>query len=179
MTLARDLARRLARRLIDHGSNRLRRTRPEWADAMEAESSYLASDSGRLRWAAGCAVASYRVPQGVEDRVYPAALALGVALMTAYQWTADEGLLTLAVLSLLGAALGVVEPRRSLVSGLLVGLVVAGVNAFETLSGVRPAYEGAVHSLQHDAKWLVLVAPSLLASAIGGFAGLKLRSARM
>jgi hypothetical protein len=58
-------------------------------------------------------------------------------------------------------------------------LVVAGVNAFETLTGVRPAYEDVAHSLQHDAKWLVLVAPALLAAAVGGYAGLKLRSARM
>jgi hypothetical protein len=172
-------ARALARRLLDYGSNRLRRKRPEWADAMEAEALHLESDAERLRWAAGCAVASYRAPQGRASLAYPAALTLSVALMTAYQWTVDEGLLTLAILILLGAALGLVEPRRSLVSGLLIGLVVAGVNAFETLTGVRPAYEDVVHSLGHDAKWLVLVAPSLIAAAAGGYAGLKLRSARI
>jgi hypothetical protein len=106
-------------------------------------------------------------------------LTLSVALMTACQWSVDEGVLTLAVLTLLGLALGLVEPRRPLVSGLLVGLVVAGVNVFETLTGVRPAYEDASHSLQHDAKWLVLVAPALFAATVGGYAGLKLRSKRM
>ncbi len=179
MTLAQNLARRLARRLLDHGSHRLRRKRPQWADAMEAEASYVETDSEQLRWAAGCALASYRAPKGLEGLAYPAALTLSLALMTAYQWSMDEGLFTLVVLTLLGMALGLVEPRRPLVSGVLVGLVVAGVNAFETLTGVRPAYEDVAHSLQHDAKWLVLVAPALLAAAVGGYAGLKLRSARM
>jgi hypothetical protein len=178
MTLARDLSRRLARHLLDHGSNRLRRTRPQWAQAMEAEALYLANDGDRLRWAAGCALASYRAPQGLDALIYPAALLLGLALMTAYQWTVDEGLLTVAVLAVLGAALGLIAPRRSVVSGVLIGLVVAGVNAFETISGVRPAYEDTAHSLVHDAKWLVLVAPSLIAAAFGRYAGLKLRSAR-
>jgi len=59
----------------------------------------------------------------------------------------------------------------------LIGLVVAGVNAFETLPGVRPASEDVAHNLRHDAKWLVLVAPALSAAAVGRYAGLKLRSA--
>jgi hypothetical protein len=120
-------------------------------------------------------IATYRASEGLTGASYYAALAIGVAIMTAYQWSADESLMTVAVLSLIGLTLGALEPRRAWVSGLLVGLVVTGVNAFETLSGVRPPYEDAAHSLMHDARWLVLLAPALAASTAGGLARRKLR----
>jgi hypothetical protein len=169
------LLRWLAARLLAHGSSRLGREKSQWADAMAGEAAYIATDEERLRWAAGCAIASYRASEGLTGASYYAALAIGVAIMTAYQWSADESLMTVAVLSLIGLTLGALEPRRAWVSGLLVGLVVTGVNAFETLSGVRPPYEDAAHSLMHDARWLVLLAPALAASTAGGLARRKLR----
>jgi hypothetical protein len=170
------LSRWLAARLMAHGLSRLGRRQPQWAQAMAGEAAYIATDDERLRWAAGCAIASYRASEGPAVAVYCAAVAIGVALMTAYQWSADESMTTVAVLTAIGLALGALEPRRVRVSGLLVGLVVAGVNAFETLTGVRPPYEDAAHTLIHDARWLVLLAPSLAAATAGGFARSTLRS---
>ena len=174
MRVEADAKRRLADLLLSHATNRLRRRHPEWADAMASESSALLGDD-RLRWSAGCAVASYRAPGALDWIAYPAALLVGVMLMSAYQWSADESLRTVAVLTIIGAALGVLQPRRALVSGGAVGLVVAAVNGFETITGVRPAYETTAHSLLHDARWTILIAPALIASVVGGFAGRKLR----
>ena len=165
--------RRLGTLLLGHAENRLRRRHPDWADAMASESASLGSDDEQLRWSAGCAIASYRAPGAFDWAVYPATLGAGVALMVAYQWTVDESLQTVAVVSLLGLLLGVLQPRRSLLSGAMVGLVVVAVNVFETISGFRPAYETTAHSLLHDARWIVLVPPALIASVVGGFVGRK------
>ncbi len=168
--------RRLAVLLLGHAENRFRRKHPEWADAIASESASLGSDEELLQWSAGCAVASYRAPGAFDWAAYPAMLGVGIALMAAYQWTVDESLQTVAVVSLLGLALGVLRPRRNLISGATVGLVVVAVNVFETISGLRPSYETTAHSLLHDARWIVLVAPALIASMIGGYAGGRLRS---
>ena len=71
--------------------------------------------------------------------------------------------------------LGVLQPRRFWISGAAIGLVVAAVNTFETISGVRPAYETYQHTFLHDARWAVLVAPALIASGVGGCLGRTLR----
>ena len=96
---------------------------------------------------------------------------LAVAAMALYQWSADEGPITLSILAAL--ALGILRPSRFLVSGAAVGLVVCAVNSFETFSGVRPAYELHQHSWAHDLRWLTLIAPALLSSALGRQVGLK------
>jgi hypothetical protein len=166
----------LAKRLLGHAAGRLRRQRPDWADAMMRENSELASDDERLRWSSGCAYASYRTADAWDRIAYSAALMAGVALMSVYQWSADESLGTVAVICLIGFALGLLEPRRSLISGAAVGAVVAAVNGFETLTGLRPAYETRVHSLLHDARWTFLIAPALIACVIGSYVGRKLRS---
>jgi hypothetical protein len=178
MTVGAGAKHRVAALLMGHAASRLRLKRPEWADAMVNEGSALLSDDERLRWSAGCAAACYRAPGGLDWAIYPAALGAGVALMAAYQWSADESPRTVAVLGLIGAALGVLQPRRFWISGAVIGLVVTAVNSFETISGVRPAYETTVHSLLHDARWAVLIAPGLIASVVGGYAGRKLRSTR-
>jgi hypothetical protein len=144
---------------------------------MISETSAVARDDERLRWAAGCALASYRTQGGLDGAAYPAALLLGIAGMAVYQWSADESLRTLELLGLIGLALGVLQPGRLLISGIAIGMVVAAVNGFETISGVRPAYELRAHSLAHDARWLVLTAPALLASLTGGYVGRMLRAA--
>jgi hypothetical protein len=163
---------------MGHAASRLRRRHREWADAMASESAAILSDGERLRWSLGCALASYQAPGAFSWAVYPAMLLTGTGLMAAYQWSADESLRTVAVLSLIGLALGGLQPKRSLISGAAVGLVVTGVNGFETISGIRPAYETTVHSLLHDARWIVLIAPALIASAIGGYAGAKLQGTK-
>jgi hypothetical protein len=175
MTVNVSVKRRLADLLMSHAASRLGSQRSEWADAMARESSELFSDDERLRWSAGCVIAGYRARAALVRITYPAALVVGVMLMAAYQWNADENLGTLAVLCLIGAALGVLEPRRNLISGTAIGLVVAAVNCFETISGARPAYEATAHSLPHDARWIVLVVPALIACAAGGHAGRNFR----
>lgn len=166
---------RLAAFLMDHAARRLRGRRPDWAEAMMRESSEVASDDEHLHWSSGCAYASYRA-EAPDSFVYPAALVVGVALMSVYQWTADENLGTVAVLGLIGFALGLLEPRRSLISGATIGAVVAVVNSFETLTGLRPAYETHAHSLLHDVRWTLLIAPALIACVIGSYLGRTLRS---
>jgi hypothetical protein len=168
--------RRLADLLMGHATRRLRGQRPDWAEAMKREGASLASDDERLRWSSGCIYASYRTSGGFNGIAYPAALVVGVALMSAYQWSADESLGTVAALCLIGFALGLVEPRRNLMSGIAIGAVVAAVNSFETLTGVRPAYETRMHSLLHDARWTFLIAPAFIACLVGGYVGGKLRS---
>ena len=176
MTALRSLSDRLTELLMRHATNRLRRGRPEWADAMLNEGAALASDNERLRWAAGCAIASYRAPTVMGSAIYPAALSLGVGVMIVYEWSADESLRTLAVLGLIGLILGLVGPRRVWLSGVAVGSVVAAVSAFEALSGLRPGYETHLHTLAHCSQWLVLIAPALITSALGGFAARTLRA---
>ena len=166
----------IANLLMRHAAGRLSGKRPEWADAMANESAWLSGDHERLRWSTGCALASYRAPGAFNGAAYPAALFAGVALMTAYQWSADESLVTVAVLSLIGLVLGMLKPARNLLSGSAIGLVVAAVNSFETVSGVHPGYETRAHDLLHDARWLILLVPALIACVIGDCAGRKLRS---
>jgi hypothetical protein len=163
---------RLADFLMGHATRRLSGRRPDWAEAMRREAADLGDDE-RLLWSGGCAYASYRTVYGTA---YPAALAVGLALMSAYQWSADESLGTVAAIGLIGLALGVIEPRRSLISGTAIGVVVAVVNSFETLTGLRPAYEIKHHSLLHDARWTFLIAPALIACVIGSFIGGQFRS---
>jgi hypothetical protein len=171
-----DAKHRLAALLMRHAMIRLSRKHPEWAEAMAAESATLLSDDERLAWASGCAVASYRAPGAFDWVIYPMALLAGVTLMTAYQWSADESLKTVGILALIGLALGVLQPRRSMISGAAIGVVVALVNGFETITGLRPAYETTAHTILHDVRWAVFIIPALGASLIGRYVGQKLRS---
>jgi hypothetical protein len=114
-------------------------------------------------------LASYRAPGGLEPFGYPLALAGGVALLSAYEWRADESLVTLALLAVVGLGLGLLEPKRWLVTGLVIGSVVAAVQAFETVTQIFPAYEthrGAWRSV----RWLTLLAPALLTAVSGSYA---------
>ena len=165
-----DIRRWLADELVRRAVERMRQRRPDWAQAMMNEHHSLSGDEDQLGWAAG----SFRASLSLADLFYPVVLALGVAAMTLYQWSADESLITVMVLGLLGGTLGLVRPRLFLVSGLALGPVVAAVNGFETLSGVRPAYEAYNHSWAHDFRWLVLILPALVSSALGRWVGLKL-----
>jgi len=178
MTIAFGSKHRLADLLMGHATARLHRARPEWADAMANERAFLSADDERLRWSAGCAVASYRAPHTFDWAVYPAALFACVMVVIAYQWSADEGLGTLTVIALTGLLLGMLRPERNLISSVAIGLVVSAVNGFETISGIRPAYEIRAHDLMHDAKWLLFIAPALIACVIGDCVGRKLRSVR-
>jgi hypothetical protein len=156
--------------VIRAAAARLRRRHPEWAEAMLNEHASLPGQANPLRWALGSLQASF----AVEDGIYPPILALGVVAMALYQWSADESLITLSILSGLSLLLGILRPSRFLVSGVAVGVVVAAVNGFETASGIRPGYETHHHSWAHDLRWLVLVAPALLSSALGRQVGLRL-----
>ena len=170
-TLRRQFSEQLARLAVRH----MRARHPEWADALAAEGEAV-DERDQLRWAVGCAVASLRVSGAADVAAYPAALAAGVLALTAYQWSADESVFTIGLVSLLGLALGLLEPRRVLMSGLAVGVVVAGVNAFETITGVLPAYEAERHTLIHDLRWTLLAAPALLTAIAGRAVALRLTS---
>jgi len=176
MTISIGAKQRLADLFMDHAARRLRRQRPEWAEAMMSESTQLDCDDERLRWSSGCAHASYGTPEALHALAYPVALMAGVMLMSAYQWSADESLVTVAVICMIGVLLGLLEPRRSLISGAAIGAVVAAVNGFETLTHLRPAYEIRFHTLLHDAKWTVFIAPAVVACVVGSHAGRLLRS---
>ena len=167
---------RLSEILMGHAARRLRRDRSDWAEAMMSEAAHMGSEDERLRWSSGCACASYKTPEAVEAITYPALLILGVALLSAYQWAADESLGTVAVICMIGVVLGVLQPRRSLISGAAIGVVVAAVNGFETLTGLRPTYEIHLHSFLHDAKWTVFVAPAIVACIVGRHLGEVIRS---
>lgn len=153
----------LADQLVRAAAKRTRRRHPEWADAMLNEQASLGDTSDNIDWAFGLV----RVSFGLDASLYLLLLAFSVAAMTLYQWSADESLITVTVIIALAAMLGCVRPSRFIVSGLSVGVVVASVNAFETLSGVRPAYETYEHTWMHDIRWLWLVLPALASSALG------------
>ncbi len=153
---------RLAGTIVAMAASRLRRRHPAWAEALIAEQAHLPEPRGELAWAAG----SLRAALSLED-AYPWSLALALAAMAFYQWSADESLITLCVMTALCLMLGCLRPSRFVLSGLAVGAVVAAVNAFETLTGIRPAYEAHHHSWVHDLRWLWLIPPAVLSSALG------------
>jgi hypothetical protein len=159
----------MADALVRAAAKRLRHRHPDWADAMIAEHASLAGHRDQLGWAFGALRASYDLGGGI----YRAILLLSVMVMALYQWNVDEGFVTLLLLSGLGLMLGLLWPARFLISGLAVGVVVAAVNGFETLSGVRPTYEIYHHSLAHDFGWLLLVLPSMASSMLGRQIGLN------
>jgi hypothetical protein len=163
--------------LLASAAARMRGTREDWAEAMLAEAEICTSERDRLGWAWGCWVASVRASFGVEGIVYSASLLGGLALMTGYEWSADENRLTVIVLGLIALALGALRPRRALLSGALVGLVVTGVIGFEALSGIRPGYEARAQTLVHSLHWLILLAPALTSAAVGARIGRHLRPA--
>jgi len=156
----------LAEQLNRDAAGRMRRRYPDWADAMVSENAALAGHDDQLNWAFGAWWASLTLGE-VMEVLYPALLLAAVAAMVLYQWSADESLITLSIITGLGLVLGFLRPERFLVSGVAVGLVVAGVNIFETVSGIRPAYEVFAHSLVHDLRWLLLIAPALVGAVIG------------
>jgi hypothetical protein len=170
------LRRRVTDLLIRSAVRRTRRRYPEWADAMLNESANLRAEGERLKWAVGCFTASFRLPDTGASTLYPIGLLLGIGSMILYQWSADENLCTLLLLALNGLALGVLRPQRFLVSGLVVGSVVASVNIFEALTDIRPAYETVSHSVVHSLRWTTLVVPALLSAAVGRFLALRFRS---
>jgi hypothetical protein len=159
----------LADELVRAAAWRMRRRHPDWAQAMLSEHANLPERSDQLGWALGSLRASF----AVGDALYTPMLALGVLAMTLYQWSADESLATVSVLAALSLGLGLLRPSRFLISGVALGSVVAAVNGFETVSGVRPAYEIYNHSWAHDLRWLVLIAPAVLSSALGRQVGLR------
>lgn len=160
--------------LLRSARRRLKRRYADWGEAMAVEEEACRAGSEQLRWAVGCWAASLR--SGAPDWIgYKPALGSGLALMTAYEWSADESLVTVLVLSLIAVALGLLRPQRVIVSGTSVGMVVAAVMAFEALSGVRPAYETQEQTLGDCLRWTILLAPSLIAAMIGGEIGRRLR----
>jgi hypothetical protein len=170
MTLIDDDTRlRLARRLADHGANRLQSTYPDWAQAMRAEAEWTGAEPDSLRWAAGTAMAGYRVGPAARAGVYAIGLMAGMALMAAYQWSMDESLWTLAAIGLIAGVLGALRPDRCVTSGIAVGSVVGLVTAFEAITGVLPTYE-TYHGLAHSLVFAVLLPPGLAAAALGRLA---------
>lgn len=164
--------------LLASAAGRMQGTRAEWAEAMMAEADMCQSKRDRLRWAFGCWVASLRMSISPGAIAYSTALAAGLGLMTWYEWSADEGGVTVVVLGLITLVLGALRPRQAMISGAVLGLVVAGVIGFEALTGIRPAYEAGAQTLAHSLYWLILLAPALSAASVGGRIGRQLRGTR-
>jgi hypothetical protein len=160
--------------LLRSAAARMHRKNPDWAAAMAAEAEACSSDPERLRWAWGCWVTSLNVSGRLGWAFYGAALGAGLSLMTAYEWRADESPATLAVLCLICMLLGLLSPRRALLSGALIGSVVACVLGFEALSGIRPGYEARAQTLIHSLLWTVLLVPGLASAAMGARIGRRL-----
>lgn len=163
----------LCRRLGAHLAHRLERdatdAHADWIRAMLVEGEACADGVDRFRWLCGCWRASLGLPGALDGPAYVAALTLGVLLMIAHQWVADEGLGTLACLGAVSLTLGLIRPRRSWTSGGVIGLIVAAVLAFELVSGVRPPYEHDGQTLGECLHWSVLAIPALLAAGIGAW----------
>jgi hypothetical protein len=166
---------RLADLLTRMAAARLRANHPEWARAMINERACLPGDEDPLAWAFGCLRASWVATDAVQA-LYPFVLVAGIAGMTAYEWIADARLPAAALLGCVGLALGLISPRRIWISILAVGLAVAAVIAFEAFTGLRPTQEVYEHSLVSSLRWALLVAPALVATAAGSFAGRWLRA---
>lgn len=162
----------LADRLTHIAATRLRRSHPDWAQAILNEHASIAGEKERLGWAFGVLRASLAVPS--HDLFYPAALTLAVSLMVLYQWSADEGVATLMVLGCLGGCLGFLRPKHFLLSGFAIGLVVSAVNGFEWLSGIHPEYETTPRTLWICLHWLIFIVPGLVSSIAGRRVRLKL-----
>ncbi len=143
---------------------------------MTAELEACGSEGERLHWALGCWRASLGVQGAWDQLAYPLALGLGTALMAAYEWSADEGLITLLLLGGLSLVLGLFRPGRAMVSAALLGLVVSGVLAFEAVSGLHPAYETHRVTLVQSLHWSIFLAPALLAAAFGSGVARLVRS---
>lgn len=155
--------RRLTLSLGQLAAQRLRRSHPEWADAMASEQHSLAEGEEAFAWACGTLWASFRM----AGAPFILLLTAAVATLILYQWSSDESLVTVGVVTALALLLGAARPKLCLLSALVVGSVVAAVNAFETASGVRPAYELHLSTWAHDAVWLWFVAPAIAGAAVG------------
>ncbi len=170
-------ARQIEAWLLASAAARLRRRHADFARAMLAEALECRSAAERLRWAWGCWAASLRISFDAAALAYAACLAAGLAAMAAYEWRSDESGFTLVVLALIATTLGALRPRRALLSGTLVGLVVTCVLGFEAVSGIRPAYELRVQTLPHSLHWTVLLVPALSSAALGALLRRRLRGA--
>jgi hypothetical protein len=104
-------------------------------------------------------------------KVYLLALGCAVLAVGTFEWRTDEDAVTLAVLVTASGALGAIRPRLFWVSALAVGSVVAILNLFTTLTGLRPIYESAAEAKTHGAAYglslALLIVPALAAAAIG------------
>jgi len=123
-------------------------------------------------------------PHEKENTVsYAAALLLAMAIVAGCEWSTDEPIITMGVLILTSASMGWFRPKKFLVSGVDLGLVVPAIAVFSWLTGVRPGYEGAAeaasHRLAYAASLLVLLVPALIAAALGKLAGSAWSSAHM
>ncbi len=162
--------------LLAAAAARMRKTAPEWADAMLAEAENCPSDRDRLAWAWGCWIASLRASFDAQSAAYRLALAAGLGAIGAYEWSADENLLTVILVSLITLGLAALQPRQAMRSGVLIGVTVAAIVGFEAASGIRPAYEAHTQTLASSLYWLVLLVPALCAAALGARLGRRLRT---
>ncbi len=159
----------LRKLLLNGAAERLKGGDVDWAAAMSAELEACPGETQRLGWAFGCWRASFGAPGGLDGVTYAAALGLGVTLMTAQQWKADEGVATLALLGVVSLVLGLMRPGRAWLSGVVIGLVVTAILLFELISGLRPAYEQGDQTLSQCLQWLVFAPPALVAATLGGW----------
>ena len=141
-----------------------------WEAAMQAESEHLKTPAERLRWAAGCLVASYRMKPPYKGLGFAAAMLLAMGLVGLFNWRSDESGIVMGLLVLGSGAVGALRPKATWLTGLLVGLVVPAQSLFTWATGLHPIWERGIELARRgpDFSLFVLVVPAMVAALAGG-----------
>lgn len=114
----------------------------------------------------------------------PYAPALFIALLAVgfTEWSTDEDMVTMLTLVVTSALLAWWKPRRFVLSGLALGLVVPAIAVFSQITGIHPRYESAAEAASHGPRYaaslLILIVPALVAAFVGRFVANNMRVAR-
>jgi hypothetical protein len=119
--------------------------------------------------------AGFALQPGQEAPMKAYLMALGCAALVIgfFEWRTDEDAVTLMVLVTASGALGALRPGLFWLSALALGSVVAVLNLFTTLTGLRPVYETAAqakaHGVAYGVSLAILIVPALAAAGVGAF----------
>ena len=144
----------------------------EWLHAMRAEADHANPDE-ELEWALGLFTTGCQLAITRGTILFSAALALGIAGLVWWDWHTVETERVLAVLFATSCLLSIWHPRRSVLSGVLLGSCLLFAHATSELTGLaRPFYCWKALSC---ADWLTILAvlpPALVAARLGAYARL-------
>jgi hypothetical protein len=107
----------------------------------------------------------------MEPMRYLAMLIWVLAAVAATEWSTDEVTITMLVILVSGGLMGWLFPRRFLLSGVAIGMVVPAIAIFSQASGWHPGYETSAETARHGAQYaaslLILIVPALIAALCG------------